>query len=444
MIPSNKTANISISEIQNELEKPFLEKDLKEFREKKAQMLAFLTEKLQLTEAEEFVRNGGELNDYQRLKNYFRKHYDFKYDIVGNNLYMSPKGKKEFTIVNEKKLTNELFENGFTKFSDKLEAILQSEIIAKFDIFVDYFFNLPEWNPNKPDYIGQLANYVQTTNNELFKHHLKKHLIRSVACSLTYIDFNKHCLVFYGKQNDGKSYLVRFLCPPLLPIKENLDMQNKDARFALARYFIINLDEMQALQKTDVDKIKNYITTNKISDRLPYDKRDSIFPRRANFYGTTNNEEILTDTTGNVRFLIFEILGINHDNGGANGYKGNIDINNVYAQAFYYFITGKRNDYELTKEEIEVMEKSNRKYMTVTPEMDLVPKYLTLPNGNETNIEYLRATEILRYIEKNEGIKLGIKKLGQSLKYYGFKKQAVYTNFDRGDKYAVICNIIKE
>lgn len=419
---TNQSTNITISEIQNEIEKPFLEKDLKEFREKKAKMLAFLTEKLQLTEAEKIARNGGEKNDYQRLKDYLTKHYDFKYDIVGNSLYNSPKGENEFTQVNEMRLTNELFENDFNKFGEKLQAVLQSEIVAKFDVFVDYFFNLPEWTPEKPDYIGQLANYIQTSDNELFTHHLRKHLIRSVACSLTYIDFNKHCLVFYGKQNDGKSYLVRFLCPDALPIKENLDMQSKDSRFALARYFVINLDEMQALQKNDVDKIKNYITTNKVTDRVIYQKKDSNFPRRANFYGTTNNEEILTDTTGNVRFLIFEVLGIKHDNGGANGYKGNIDINNVYAQAFYYFITGKRNDYELTAQEIEVMEKRNRQFMTATPEMDLVMKYFTPCKESDEGTEYLTNAEILADIQKQAQVKISQKKLGETLRFFQFKR----------------------
>ena len=435
---TNNTTKISISDVKSELEML----NLKEFRAKKAEKFAFLQEKLQLRAAEmPDYDNSTKLNTYKQLKKYLSNAYDFKYDIVGNSLYYSPKGENEFELLDEMRLTNELYEQDFTRFDMQLQAILQSEIIEKFDVFLDYFFDfLPEWTPDKPDYIGQLCKHIETTDDALFRFHFQKHLIRSIACSLTWIAFNKHCFVLYGKQNDGKSYFVRFLCPNPLPIKENLDMQSKDSRFALAKYFVINLDEMQALQKNDVDKIKNYMTTSKITDRVIYQKKDSNFPRRANFYGTTNNEEILTDTTGNVRFLIFEILGIKHDNGGENGYKGSIDIDNVYAQAFYYFITGQKTDYELTPAEIIEMEKRNRQFMTTTPEMDLVVKYFSPAKKTEEHVEYLRNTEILSFIQKSEGVKLGTKRLGQALKYYGFKKKAI-NDANRGDKYCIIRNI---
>lgn len=230
--------------------------------------------------------------------------------------------------------------------------------------------------------------------------------------------------MFYGKQNDGKSYLVRFLCPDTLTIKENLDLQSKDSLFSLAKYFIINLDEMQGLQKSDVNKIKDFISKSKITARVIYQKKDSDFRRRANFYGTTNEEDILTDTTGNVRFLIFEVLDINHDNGGAKGYKGNIDINNVYAQAFYYLVMGQKSDYELTREELTVMDKINKRFLTATPEMDLVLKYFTPCTETEAKREYMTNSEIAAFLQKESNMKIGTKHLGQALKFHGFKRVA--------------------
>lgn len=416
----NTSTKIELSEIKSELETPFIEKNKKEFYEKKAKLLAELNAKLKLTKAQDVDYRNVELNAYQKVKKYLNKHYDLKYDIVANNVYYSKKGANQFSVLHELALQNELYEYGLTKFNDKLDAVLQSEITEKADIFVDYFFhNLPEWTPDKPDYIGQLCSYIETTEPELFKLHLRKHLIRSVACSLTHIDFNKHCLVFYGKQNDGKSYLVRYLAGGL-PIKENLDMQTKDSLFALAKYFIINLDEMQGLQKTDVNKIKDYISKSRITARVIYQKKDSDFPRRATFYGTTNEEDILTDTTGNVRFLIFEVLGIKHDNG--NGYEKHIDIKNVYAQAFYYMVMGTKSDYELNKEELAVMDKINKRFLTPTPEMDMVLKYFTPCSEKDEKAKYMTNEEIATYIGKECKSRIGTKRLGQALKFHGFER----------------------
>lgn len=125
MIPTNNGANITVSDVKNELEVPFSEQNLKEFREKKAKMLAFLTEKLKLVKAESVNYKNVELNPYQKVKRYLDKKYDLKFDIVGNNVFYSPKGKNEFSILNEFSLQNELYEYGLTRFNDKLDAILQ-------------------------------------------------------------------------------------------------------------------------------------------------------------------------------------------------------------------------------------------------------------------------------------------------------------------------------
>lgn len=434
-IPNNST-KISILDVKNELEMPFLEQNQKEFTEKKASLLAFLTQKLQLTKAKEVDYENMELNAYQKVKSYLNSKYDLKFDIVGNNVYCSLKGKNEFSILNEFALQNELYEYGLTRFNDKLDAVLQSEIVEKSDVFVNYFFNLPDWTPDKPDYIGQLCSYIKTTDDDLFKVHLKKHLIRSIACSLTRIDFNKHCLVFFGKQNDGKSYLVRFLCPKSLPIKENLDMQSKDSLFSLAKYFLINLDEMQGLQKQDVNKIKDFISKSKITARVIYQKKDSDFWRRANFYGTTNEEDILTDTTGNVRFLIFEILDILHDNGGEKGYDKNIDINNVYAQAFYYMVMGEKSDYELSRAELAVMDSINKRFLTPTPEMDLILKYFSPTSSNGEEMEYMTNSEIATFLQKETSIRIGTKRLAQALKFHKFERLVKGSLY----KYALVKN----
>ncbi len=428
----NETTNITISEIQAEIEVPFVAQNLKEFNEKKAKMLAFLREKLGLKEAQKAEYMAAEPNSYQKIKRYLSKHYDLKYDIVKDETFISPKGKNEWQILTEMRLVDELYENNFQKFNDKLAAVLQSGIVERYDSFVNYFFNLPEWTPDKPDYIGQLASYVQTTDNVLFAHHLKKHLIRAVACSLTAIDFNKQCLILYGRtQNAGKTSFLRFLSPGYKLgithdnfIKEDIELDNKDGLFALAKYLYINLDEMQGFKPQEMDKVKSYMTKSKITARIIYQKKDSNLPRRASFVGTTNNESLLTDATGNIRFVMFEVLSINHDKGGKEGYEANIDINNVYAQAFYYFITGARKDYELSAEEIAALEEKNKQFMTISQEMDMLMKYFAPCSESKDGAEHLSTTDIGLVIKEKTGLVMRTNSLGSALRYYNFLRKS--------------------
>lgn len=420
--------NITLDAVIKEAALPIREgEEADGFGQRKEQVYRQLYRKLGLQKARKPDYSGkGELNAFQRIRKYLYEKYEIRYEIVGNDYYISERGKDDFKKVSMTDIEIELYEEGFTKFRELLEAVLLSDIVERQDIFLDYFFNrLPEWLPGKPDYIGQLCGYVDTSDNALFRHHLQKHLIRSIACALTYIPFNKHCLVFYGKQNDGKSSLVRFLCPQPLPLKDGFDLQQgKDARFALAQNFIINIDEMQALQKADIDKVKQYITTERVKDRIPYARKETVFWRRCSFYGTTNNEEILTDTTGNVRFIVMEISGIRHDNGGEKGYSMNIDIDNVYAQAFYHFIMQQPRDYQLNPEEIAALEGINKRFMVTTNEMDMLCKYFSPCGRGDAGCEFMTNGEIRALLEEWGGLRLSERKLGQALRFYGFERVA--------------------
>ena len=51
-----------------------------------------------------------------------------------------------------------------------------------------------------------------------------------------------------------------------------------------------------------MESIKAYVTRTKDRYRKPYDRTPIEYPRRCIFIGTTNNDQFLTDKTGNRRF----------------------------------------------------------------------------------------------------------------------------------------------
>ena len=222
-----------------------------------------------------------------------------------------------------------------------------------------------------------LANFVTAKDQDWFNYHFKKTLVRVIACALTRIAFNKQCFTIVGKQDDGKTSFIRFLCPPSLKnyIKEDLDIHNKDGRLTLAQNFIINFDEFSNFSRFDINKIKSFFTIDKVKERLPYDRVSMNFPRRASFFAGTNKSEFLTDETGNVRWLTMEIESIQHDNGGAKGYNQNVDINRVWAQAYVLLQSGFV--YQLTPDDIKKSEANNQRFSRTSYEEELIMQRFT-------------------------------------------------------------------
>jgi predicted P-loop ATPase len=363
-----------------------------------------------------------------RIQEYLTDRYDFRLDTVANVLQYKAVHEADFRELNENNLLRELYQTGFGRFKDQLKALLRSDFIPQFDPFEAYFESLPKWDNTQTDYIAGLAAYLKVQDAEWFGLMFKKMLVRTVACAIGHAKFNKQCFVLYGRQNDGKTSFLRFLCPPALKdyYKENIDFENKDGRIALGENLFINLDELSSLSKADTNKFKSYLTEERVKIRRPYAERETQIQRRASFLGSTNQSEFLTDVTGNVRWLVFETEGIQHDSGGPKGYAANVDINRVWAQAYALLQDGFR--YELTREEIARSEVNNRKHQRTTPEVDLINHYFLPVDKAEgkknPKAEFLTAAEITRrLVQVTEGkVRINDNSIGKALIQLGFEQ----------------------
>ena len=249
-----------------------------------------------------------------------------------------------------------------------------------------------QWKTGDFDHIAHLADHVKAKDQYFFNAQFKKMLVRVVACAIGKIPFNKQCLTFIGKQNDGKTSFVRFLMPLILAnyIKENLDF-DKDGRLALCQNLIINLDELASLSKNDINQVKQYFTTDKVKDRKPYGKKPEMFKRTASFFASTNNTEILTDETGNVRWLVFEIDGFNFS------YRQNVDINAVWSQAYSLLMSGF--ECQMTAEEIAHSERNNQRFKKTYTEFELLQDMFTPAKKGEVNAVFMTSTAIKEELE---------------------------------------------
>lgn len=359
---------------------------------------------------------------FAKVEKYLTDLYDIRYNEVSNEIESRNKGEIPYKLLNEANIYRLLQHNDIKISQADITALLRSDFVTVYNPFNDYFDSLGNWDKSiEPDYIEKLTNYVPVKDTERFKRHFKKMLVRCIVCAINNT-YNKQAFIFvHDEQNSGKSTFCRWLCPPLLKnyIAENIST-DKDSLIALAENFLINMDELATLNRSEINSLKAMFSRDVIKVRRPYDKKPTTTPRRANFIGSTNKTEFLTDETGSVRWLCFELIGKIDWN-----YKKDIDINNIWKQAYTLFKEGFKH--ELTVEEIKENEEVNKSYQITTVEIELIKKYY-VPGTKNKHQQFFTATDFIKDLnqtDKGIDFKLNANNVGKALRFLGFTQETV-------------------
>ena len=374
---------------------------------------------------------------FEQVENYMNELYDIRYNEISNEVEYKEKKEIEFKPLNENTVYRALQHNNIKFSMANLMALLRSNFVQSYNPFVDYFDSLPIWKEGETDHIAQLSDYVRSKQPERFNIHFKKMLVRSIACALVGGVFNKQAFILvHDKQNSGKSTFCRWLCPPILKgyYAENISI-DKDSLISLSENFFINLDELATLSKVELNTLKSMFSKDYIKIRKPYDRKPTVTSRRANFIGSTNKTEFLTDETGSVRWLCFEIDGINWD------YQKDIDINLVWSQAYYLFKSGFK--YQLNEDEVNENDKQNKDFQISTPEMELIQQNYS-PGTKELHEVFYTASDLQHNLMKKyeNNVKLNINNIGKALKILGFEKSQKFIGVYQVKGYYL--NIVRE
>lgn len=78
--------------------------------------------------------------------------------------------------------------------------------------------------------------------------------------------------------------------------------EGKEASELLQGVWIVEVSELDAFRRTDVSRIKQFLSLRADRFRAAYGRNVKELPRSCIFFGTTNTAEYLQDTTGNRRF----------------------------------------------------------------------------------------------------------------------------------------------
>ncbi len=360
---------------------------------------------------------------FHMTEEYLLTRFKFRFNKIKHVFESCKINDFQYSEINENSLFIELNKAGIKISLNNLKALLKSEFCNQYNPIGFYFESLKEWKNNDPDYINMLGNYVSAVDQKAFNNHLKMWMVRTVKCALVDGYYNKHALILVNEaQNSGKTSFLRFLCPPALKdyIVENINPEQKDSLIALATNFIINLDELASLSKSDVNALKSWISQDKVNVRLPYESRASVVQRICSFVGSTNMGEFLTDSTGSVRWLCFKVNEINHEYSNYITGKSEIDINDVWAQAYSLYKSGFKC--ELNQTDIMENEERNAMFRQLSAECELLPGMITPCTEGEIDCDFMSATDIQSYMQSYTNVKLNAVMIGRALSFHKFNK----------------------
>jgi putative DNA primase/helicase len=112
------------------------------------------------------------------------------------------------------------------------------------------------------------------------------------------------------------------------------EFDSKDAMMKLNEVWLVELEEMQAYRKSDVEACKSFVSRCVDKYRSPYGRNVENHPRRCVFMGTTEHHDFLNDDT-NRRFWPVEIVAK------ANLEKLAADRDQLWAEAVHRYRAGE-------------------------------------------------------------------------------------------------------
>ena len=287
--------------------------------------------------------------------------------------------------------------------------------------------------------IHELAQTVRVKGGEqeqmLWYRYLKKWLVSMVASWLSDDAVNNVILVLIGEQGAFKTTWFNYLLPPELRryfyTKTNANRMSKDDLLTLAQYGLVCCEELDTMRPAELNQLKAVVTMPSIDERAAYAHFHEHRKHIASFCGTGNNPQFLSDPTGNRRWLPFEVESI------MSPRDNPFDYDAIYAEAYTLYKCGFR--YWFEKDEIQELNRHNRKFETPRLEQELVDLYFRRPGPEEVG-EFMSVARALQIISAGISQKLSAVYTGRAFSELGFNR--VRTKRSRG--FIVVCRTGEE
>lgn len=255
---------------------------------------------------------------------------------------------------------------------------------------------------NKPRVETFFIDYLGAEDSEYVREITKRWLVGAVA--RVYHPGVKFEIVpiLFGGQGRGKSTLIGSIYRDYFLDELGSMGKTKDDFQQLQGRWIVELAELSAMKRTDIEHVKSFISAQYDTFRPSFGKYTTDHPRKAVFIGTSNPPEFLKDKTGNRRFFPIEINVQDKKKDPFN--IDDNDIKQVLAEAKVMYEDGVKPfvDAELQK----VAQKYQRDSMIQDPTEEQILSFLDMlvpTNWNEYSI--FQKEQYFSRFNENEGYK---------------------------------------
>lgn len=183
------------------------------------------------------------------------------------------------------------------KLMDALEAVSKENA---FHPIKDYLNGLT-WD-GVPRVDTLLVDFMGASDSAYVREATRKMLVAAVARIFEPGTKFDTALVMYSGQGAGKSTLIQKLAKGWF--NDSLtDLSGNKAYESIQYSWIVELAELSAMRRSDVESTKNFISKREDTYRAAYARRVKTHKRQCVFFGSTNDNEFLKDATGNRRFF---------------------------------------------------------------------------------------------------------------------------------------------
>jgi predicted P-loop ATPase len=192
-----------------------------------------------------------------------------------------------------------------------------------------------------------------------------------------------HVLVLAGQQGAGKTHTARILALESEYFLGNLpDLRNKDAALVLPGRWIVELAELSAVRRAEVESTKSFITQCEDTYRPPYGRRSVSIPRQCVFLGTTNETCFLRDRTGNRRWWPVSVGTVDLE-------LLRKDVEQLWAEAVHLYQSGQ--PWHLNGEALKLAEEAQAERVALTEVDVAVAEYLSqIPSDRVSTRDVMR------------------------------------------------------
>ena len=353
---------------------------------------------------EDVDKDGKDLSDnIMRMIGFLCKKYDFRYNSVMKFTEYRPKDKDYWGYQPvdarvQKRMTLEVQLANIRVSIKDVRNYLESDLLSTYNPVEDFLFKCAgKWDGK--DYIRALARTVPT-DNPYWEDWFYTWFLAMVNQWRSYSHRkygNSVAPLLISKQGYNKSTFCRSLVPPELQwgYNDNLVLSEKrQVLQAMCQALLLNLDEFNQISpQVQQGFLKNIIQLPSVKMKPPYGSHVQEFPRMASFIATSNMEDILSDPSGNRRFLGVELTGP-------------IDVSQLpnyeqlYAQALAALQAGEKTYFDA--EQTKLIMASNRKFEVISPVDQYFNLYFDLTDDAKQG-EYLTAAEIFQELKSHIG-----------------------------------------